>query len=459
VSGPAALAGRRVLVVGLGVSGAAAAAAAARAGAEVVATDAAGGEAVRARGRHLASLGVDVRLATDGPDLLTGSDLVVPSPGVAQSSPILGAALRAGVEVWSEPELAWRLSGGGTRLVAVTGTNGKTSTTELLGACLGAPSAGNIGTPLCDVLAVDRPPPLVVAELSSFQLRFASTLAPHVAVLLNVAPDHLDWHGDASAYADAKANVWARQGAQDWTVLNLDDPGTAALAERSPPRARVVGFTLGAPAPGQVGRRGAAIVSRIGEPAVEIPVPAGLGGAPHRLANALAASAAALCAGAGPAAVARGLARHRPGPHRLEVVAERGGVRWVNDSKATNPHAAAAALSSYERVVWIAGGLNKGLSFDPLADLLAERARYVITVGTAAPEIGELARRLALPVADAGTVAGAVALAAGVARPGDTVLLAPACASMDQFHDYSERGQAFRDAVAAVLRPDGEAPR
>lgn len=454
------LEGRRVLVLGLGVSGEAAAVAARRGGAQVVAADAGDSEALRERAERVRAGGIDVRLGTADPEVLAGCDLVVPSPGVPQANALLVAALGTGVEVWSEPELAWRLSGGRARLVAVTGTNGKTTTTELLSACLAAPTAGNIGTPLTSVLLAPGVPELVVVELSSFQLRFTSTLAPRVAVLLNVAADHLDWHGDLAAYGEAKANVWAHQQSDDWAVLALDDAGATEVASRHAPPGRLAGFTLGVPSTGQVGVRDGAIVSRLADPDVDVAPLADLPSqAPHHLANALAATAAALCAGASPAAVADGLRRFRPGPHRLEVVAEVGGVRWVNDSKATNPHAAAAALSSCERVVWIAGGLNKGLSFDVLADLLTERVKAVVTLGEAGPEIAAFTRALGLDVCDAGTLDAAVTVAAGIAHPGDTVLLSPACASMDQFRDYAERGQAFRDAVQALARSRREVPR
>lgn len=445
------LAGRHALVVGIGVTGVAATRALVGAGVSVRAVDAGDGPEVRERAQALARDGVEVRTGAAGLDVLEGIDLVVPSPGVPEGGPVIAAALRGGLAVWSEPELAWRLNGGRTRLVAVTGTNGKTTVTELLAACLEAPSAGNIGTPLVDLLAAPAPPPLVVAELSSFQLRFVETLAPDVSVLLNVAPDHLDWHGTLEAYAAAKAQVWAHQPKDAYAVINADDEGAHALAARHPPPCQRVGFTVTAPDHGQVGVEGGAIVARLSRPGRrvvgvdELAMPGRIG-----VINSLAATAAALCAGAPVARVVQALQEVPAGPHRLERVAELRGVAFVNDSKATNPHAAAAALSSFPRVVWIAGGLGKGLDFDELVDVLAARARAVVTIGEAGPRIARLARGLGVRVVQAGTIDEAVPVAAELAEPGDTVLLAPACASMDQFRNYAARGEAFRAAVAAL---------
>ncbi|HWB71839.1 MAG TPA: UDP-N-acetylmuramoyl-L-alanine--D-glutamate ligase, partial [Egibacteraceae bacterium] len=338
--------GLPVLVLGLGVSGAASARALAGVGAAVCAVDADDSPALRARAAALAAAGVDARLRCGQPDLVSGRRLVVTSPGVRPDHPVVVAASEAGVPVWSEPELAWRLSGGRARLVAVTGTNGKTTTAQLLADCLAAPAAGNIGTPLVDVLATAVPPSVVVAELSSFQLHFADRLRPAVAVLLNVAPDHLDWHGSLDSYAAAKARVWARQrpvhgGGRDdadWAVVNVDDPGARELAARHPPPGRVVGFTLAGPTPGRVGVADGRVVANVGGSPVDVVGVDELGLAGrHNLANVCAAVAAAVCAGAEPAALAAPLRRFRSGPHRLEHVATIDGVAWVDDSKATNP--------------------------------------------------------------------------------------------------------------------------
>jgi UDP-N-acetylmuramoylalanine--D-glutamate ligase len=444
----------RVLVVGLGASGLAAARALARAGAQVRVVDASAGE--QQRGRAAGLEGVDVQLGADlsGPELLEAVQLVVPSPGVPEASPLMRAALARGLPVWSEPELAWRLADGRTRLVAVTGTNGKTTTTELLARCLDAPTAGNIGTPLAEALSAPSPPRLVVAELSSFQLRFADTLRPDVAVLLNIAPDHLDWHGSMEAYRAAKARVWAAQGPADWVIVNADDDGARAAVEQHPPPGLVAWFTLAEPEVGEVGVEEGWIVQRLRDDAPERVAALdrmALRG-PHNIANACAAAAAALVAGAAGDAVGAAIQAFGPGPHRMQVVAQAGGVTWVDDSKATNPHAAAAALAAYPSVVWIAGGLNKGLSFEPLHDVLAGRVRLALTIGTSAAEVAAMARAAGVEAVEVGTLKAAVARAAETARAGDTVLLSPACASMDQFRDYAERGTRFtalaRDASA-----------
>jgi len=443
----------RVLVVGLGVSGAAAAHALAAAGADVRAVETGRGDAVEERVSAATDDGVEVVRGTVAPNsLVRDRDLVVVSPGVAPSHAVLRAAADAGVEVQSEPELAWRLSGGRTRVVAVTGTNGKTTTTELLAACLDAPAAGNIGTPLTALLASALPPPLVVAELSSFQLWYTSSLAPAVALVLNLAPDHLDWHGSFVAYAAAKARIWRAQGPEDLAVVNADDAEAAGLPVAHPVPGRLAHFSVGGAAGADAVVRDGMVWWRApdGDPVPVVCVDElGLRG-PHNLANVCAAVTAAVAAGADPAMLAAPLRAFRAGGHRMETVAVRDGVRWVDDSKATNPHAAAAALASYDAVVWIAGGLNKGLAFDGLAPLLPGRVRATVTVGSSGPALAAVARSAGVPVVEAGTVAAAVPAAAALARPGDVVLLAPACASMDQFRDYADRGEAFRAAVAAL---------
>lgn len=449
--------GTPVLVAGLGVSGAAAARALLRSGCTVRAVDSAETDALAERAAGLADAGAETRLGGDADPTAAVTDeprpaLVVTSPGIPESSPLLTAAREAGLDVWGEPELAWRLSGGRTRLVGVTGTNGKTTTTELLAVCLGAPSAGNIGTPLVEVLSGETPPPLVVAELSSFQLRFCHAFRTDVGVLCNVAADHLDWHGGADAYRAAKARVWGRHRPGDTAVLNADDPGAEATRSAYPPAGRVFTFTRSEPGPGQAGVSHGWLAWRGPDGALVRILPADELGAPgpHNLANALAAVAAAVAVGVDPAPLRRPLRDFTSGAHRLERVATVNGVRYVNDSKATNPHAAAAALASFtEPVVWIAGGLNKGLDFAELA-AASGGVRAACTVGRSGAELATLTRGLGIPTVEAGDVATAVAEAARLAEPGDVVLLAPACASMDQFADYAARGQAFRDAVAAL---------
>ena len=456
------------LVVGLGVSGSAAADALHAAGADVRVVEPGHGRTVEARAARLAAQGVEVlRDDTDVGALLAGRSLVVPSPIVAPHSPLLRAARARRLAIWSEPELAWRLSSGRTRLVAITGTNGKTTTTELVAALLDVPAAGNIGTPLCTLLSRPDPPALVAAELSSFQLWYTESLAPEVAVVLNLAPDHLDWHRSFVAYGAAKARVWRTQTPGQLALVNAADPEGAGLAAAHPPPGRLQGFATG---PVDTDLPVATVRVEGGEvrfrpaggddevallPAADL----GLAG-PHNLANVAAAVSAATAAGAAVESLGAPLAAFRAGAHRLTTVATIGGVTWVDDSKATNPHAAAAALASYPSVVWIAGGLDKGVTFDGLAPLLPGRVRAAVTIGTAGPTIAGVARGAGVAAIEAGTMDEAVRVAALTARPGDTVLLAPACSSFDQFADYAARGEAFTAAVHRLQQaPTGAGTR
>jgi UDP-N-acetylmuramoylalanine--D-glutamate ligase len=426
----------RVLVLGLGASGLAMLAALRTVGWPVRAADAR--TDVAGDGPAGAALPADTVLGPLGPELLDGVDLVCTSPGVPPTTPALQAAADRGTPVWSEPELAWRLSAGRTRLVAVTGTNGKTTTTQMIAACLGAPAAGNIGVPLVTALtegvadgdaAPAGPPPLVVAELSSFQLHHCHQLRPDVAVLLNVADDHLDWHGGMAAYRADKARIWQAQRPADTAVVLGSDAGAVATAAAHPPPGRLV-------------------TARVGDGVLD---PGGLQApGPHNAANATVAAHAAIAAGADPDHVRRTLADFRTGAHRLELVRTLDGVDWVNDSKATNPHAALAALSSYDDVIWIAGGLNKGLTFDSLAPALPGRVRHLLAIGSCGPEVAAVGRTAGVPTEEVGDLRTAVARARQLARAGTTVLLAPAAASMDQFTDYAHRGDTFRDAVQAL---------
>jgi UDP-N-acetylmuramoylalanine--D-glutamate ligase len=341
-------------------------------------------------------------------------------------------------------------------LVGVTGTNGKTTTTELAAAMLTASgshavAAGNVGLPLVDAVLGRHPPEAVVVELSSFQLRFAWTLHLEAGAWLNFAPDHLDWHPDLAAYAEAKAKVWANQGPEDWSVYGAEDPVVAANAAEAP--GTPVPFTTGRAAPGGLGLEAGVALSRVPghegglwrAAALRLP-------GRHNLANAIAASGVAMALGAHPAGMARAVAAFRAGPHRLAAVGEVRGVAFVNDSKATNPHAAARALAAFPRVVWVAGGRNKGLDFDDLVAGAASRLVGVVLVGEAAEELMDALGRAGYPgpVVRAASVGEAVTVGFGLADPGDTVLLAPACASQDQFADYAQRGAAFEAAVARL---------
>lgn len=445
------------LIIGLGVSGAAAADGLVTAGAHVRAVEPTHTPVIEERAARLRRRGVEITLdpqAAANPEaLLEGRTLVVPSPGVPPHDAVLTLARARDIEIISEPELAWRLSRGRTRLVGITGTNGKTTVTEMVAACLDAPAAGNIGTPLTSVLCDRDAPELVVAELSSFQLKWTSRLAPDVAVVLNLADDHRDWHGSFVAYAAAKARIWGAQHDEQLALVPRDDAEAAGLFTAHPPPAATAMFAVsGEPgasiAEGQVWWRDPGDPPTAAVPVVAVDDLARAN--PHDLVNVCAAVSVAVAAGADPAGLGPALRAFRPGPHRLQKVATIAGVDYVDDSKATNPHAAAAALVAFPSLVWIAGGLNKGLTFDALAPLLPGRVRAVVTIGSSGPALAAVARSAGVPVVEAGVLDQAVPAAAGLARPGETVLLAPACASMDQFTDYAERGRAFRRAVARL---------
>jgi UDP-N-acetylmuramoylalanine--D-glutamate ligase len=444
--------GARVLVCGVGVAGASAARALLAAGANVALTATTEGAAVAdlvaGGARWLGPL-------TDLPDV----DLVVVSPGLRPTDPVLLSAITRGVPVWGEAELAWRLRReNAAPWLAITGTNGKTTTVHMLEAMLRAGglralAVGNVGVPLIDAVVGRDPYDVLAVELSSQQLHFAPSIRPAAGALLNLAPDHLDWHGTFEDYAMAKSAVWFAPVA----IGNADDPLVLSLLESAP--GEHVSFTLGEPEDGQLGVASGHLVSRaFGDDAlvlasVEDVRPAGV----HNVANALAAAALVRAVGLGADAIAGGLAAFVPDPHRNQPVLTRGGIAWVNDSKATNAHAARGSLLAYERVVWIAGGQLKGASVDALVAEVAPRLAGAVLLGVDRAMIAEALRRHApdVPVIevatnDDGAMLEVVRAAAGLARPGDTVLLAPAGASYDMFANYSARGQAFADAIAEV---------
>ncbi len=442
-----------MLVAGAGVSGVAVAEVLLRLGARVTVTD----RAESARTDALAALGATVACGLT--TVPSGTEQVVTSPGWRPYHPLLRAAGAAGVEVIGEVELAWRLRSavGGTPppWLAVTGTNGKTTTVELLAAMLRAAglrsiAAGNVGRPLVQAVLEREPYDVLAVELSSFQLYWSSTLAPEAAAILNIAPDHLDWHGSLDEYTRAKGRIFAEG---TFAVFNADDSAAARLAGSS----RRAGFTLGEPEKGQLGIVGGELIDRaFGHGAVatvsDVPLPG-----PHNVANALAATALALWYGGPVSAVSAGLHAFRPGRHRNVAVRTIDGVTYVDDSKATNPHAAAASLSSYPRVVWLAGGLLKGVAVDDLVAAAAPRLAAVVLLGADRALIREALARHApdVPVAevdrtDDGAMADVVQQAARLARPGDVVLLAPAAASTDMYGDYAARGDAFVAAVSAL---------
>jgi UDP-N-acetylmuramoylalanine--D-glutamate ligase len=407
--------------------------------------------------------------------------LVIASPGFHPDAPALAWAAARGVPVMGDVELAWRLRdarGEAAEWIAVTGTNGKTTTTRLATAMLNeagirARACGNIGSPVLDAIREPDGWQVLVVELSSYQLHWIAKddeqgVSPLAAVCLNIADDHLDWHGSAEAYRTAKGKVYERTRVA--CVYNVEDPVTEQLVRDAEvvEGARAVGFSRGVPGPSEVGIVDGILCDRAflddrQRSALELTTlealdAAGLS-APHVVADVLAAAALARAAGAPPRAVRDALTGFRLDPHRIERVAEADGIRWVDDSKATNPHAAAASLGAFERVVWVAGGLTKGVDVAPLVAQHAGRLGGVVLIGADASAFQEaLARHAAgVPVARVppgeteDVMRSAVGLAAGLAQPGDVVLLAPAAASMDQFTDYAERGDRFAEAVRAHL--------
>ncbi|HEX5741569.1 MAG TPA: UDP-N-acetylmuramoyl-L-alanine--D-glutamate ligase, partial [Pilimelia sp.] len=380
------------------------------------------------------------------------------------------AAAAAGLEVYSEPELAWRLRpADGPRWLAVTGTNGKTTTVTMLAAILAAAgrrtaALGNIGVPLVEA-AADPGYDVLAVELSSFQLHWSRLLAPHAGALLNLADDHLDWHGSFAAYARAKAAIWRSAAGSGVAVGNVDDPRVADLLARVP--GDRIGVTLGEPDP--AGGRMCGVVDGMlveaapcGAPVPLVEAAAVRPAGRHNVANALHAAALARADGVPAEAVAAGLRGYRPEPHRNAEVAVVGGVRYVDDSKATNPHAAAASLTSYPRVVWVAGGQLKGVDVAPLVAAVADRLAGAVLLGADRAQIAHALRRHApgLPVVEVasvhdGAMDEVVRAAAAIAAPGDTVLLAPAAASKDMYSGYPARGRAFAAAVARL----GAGPR
>ncbi|MER7199131.1 UDP-N-acetylmuramoyl-L-alanine--D-glutamate ligase [Streptomyces sp. CB01635] len=460
---------KRVTVAGLGVSGISAARALAGLGASVTVVDGGDSEAHRAKAAELAQLGVAARLG-DAETLPEGTELVVTSPGWKPSSPLFAAAAQAGVDVVGDVEIAWRLRGpGAAPWLAITGTNGKTTTTQMLASILEAAglrtaAVGNIGTPIIDVvLEGDDAYDVFAVELSSYQLHWAPSLRAHSGAVLNLAPDHLDWHGSMEAYAADKGRIY--EGNQVACVYNADatdKPSTEDLVREADVEegCRAIGFTLGTPGPSQLGVVDGILVDRAfvdnrHKNAQELAEVADVDPpAPHNIANALAAAALARAFGVEPAAVRDGLRAFTPDAHRIAHVADVDSVAYVDDSKATNTHAAEASLAAYESIVWIAGGLAKGATFDELVTRSAKRLRGVVLFGQDRALIREALARHAphVPVVDldrtdTGAMSQAVREAARLARPGDTVLMAPACASMDMFTNYNKRGDAFAEAV------------
>jgi len=450
---PFELRGKRVLVVGLAKTGVATSLFCAARGAEVTATDARAENEVGDAIVQLRAAGVNLELGGHRENTFFRQDLIVPSPGVPADAPLLRAARAKGVTIWSEIELAGRFMNG--RLIGITGSNGKTTTTSLIEHILknaGFPTilAGNIGTPLISRIEQTNDDTITVVELSSFQLELIETFRPNISVFLNLTPDHLDRHHTFEEYGAAKARIFGNQKEADSAVLNADDPASTPYA---PTRPQVYWFSRKQRvAQGAFVRDHQIVFRQNGEEMAvlklqEIP----LVGA-HNVENVLAAVTTTRIAGANPAAIAKGVRSFAGVEHRLEFVAEVGGVRYFNDSKATNVDATLKALDAFPgRILIILGGKDKGSDYTVLRKPLREKAILALLIGAAADKI-EKQIEGSVAIEGAGTIERAVEIASHAARPGDVVLLAPACASFDQFQNFEHRGRVFKDLVHQLER-------
>jgi UDP-N-acetylmuramoylalanine--D-glutamate ligase len=473
-----------VVVAGIGVSGFAAADGLLQFGATVTVLDDKDSPANTDKASLLEVLGGTVRLGPGASaELPPDADLVI-TTGWRPDTPLLAAAAKTGVPIWSEVELAWRLSRPNRMVpwLGITGTNGKTTTTQMLEAILTAAglrtaAVGNIGRPIMETVLDPEPYDVLAVELSSHQLHWSNSLALHSAAVLNLQPDHLEWHGSYQAYRDAKAKIYT--GVQASCVYNVADPATERMVEEAEvvEGARAIGFTLGIPDRSMLGIVDDLLVDRAfvaqrRDSALELAKVADVSPAsPHNLENALAAAALARSYGVPATAVREGLRSVRVGAHKIETVLTAAGVRWVDDSKATNPHAADASLRAVlppgdedgaGRVVWLAGGQAKGTTFDELVIAHRRKLRGAVLLGADREVVGDAIRRHApdVPViridsTDTGAMAEAVQAAASLAHAGDVVLLAPGCASFDMFTDYAARGNAFAAAVRDLVSGRG----
>ena len=445
---PIELRGKRVLVVGLARTGVATALFCASRGAIVTATDARPEAEIGDSATKLRAVGVTLACGGHDESILRAQDLLIPSPGVAADAPLLTAAKAMHLTIWSEIELAYRFLRG--RLVGITGSNGKTTTTSLVEHILrqaGLPTilAGNIGTPLIACVEATRDTSITVAELSSFQLELVDRFRPDIAVLLNITPDHLDRHHTLQAYAAAKARIFENQTSQDAAILNADDPATTPYAPSKP---QVFWFSRQRRVEQGAYLNGDEIVFRRSgreEPILQLTdIP--LVGA-HNLENVLAAVAATRLAEATPASIRSGVKSFAGVEHRLEFVSEIAGVRYYNDSKATNVDATLKALDAFPgRILIILGGKDKGSDYAPLQKPLRKKGVLALLIGAASAKIeSQITGSVAIDRAE--TLDRAVEIASHAGRPGDVVLLAPACASFDQFQNYEHRGRVFKELV------------
>ncbi len=445
------LEGKRVLVVGLARTGLVTSLFSAGYGATVTATDERPESELAQTAEKLRAAGVKLELGGFLPQSFGEQDLIVVSPGVPAGIEPLDQARAQGIPVWSEVELAWHFLRG--KLIAITGSNGKTTTTSLVAHILKTSNiptlvGGNIGTPLLSLVETSADSMVTVAEISSFQLETVDGFRPEVGVLLNLTPDHLDRHATFEQYARVKMRMFENQLERDIALLNADDP---EVTKRMPAKPKIFWFSRLKRVATGVFLRDDQIIFRNQASEVELARLADIElRGQHNVENVLAACAAAYLAGAVPAAIAAGVKSFRGVEHRLEFVAEISGVQYYNDSKATNVNATFKALEAFPgSLIVILGGRDKGSSYAPLRNLLHERARIVLLIGESAEkiaaELGETVR-----TEWAGTMQRAMQLAAEHAQPGDTVLLAPACSSFDQFDSYEHRGRVFKELVAKL---------
>lgn len=449
------LSGKRVVVLGAGRSGLAAARLLAAAGADLFASDLRPAEELAGALAELDRLGVACETGGHSLRGFPAPDFAVASPGVPASAPVIRALSERGAPVFSEIELAsWFCE---AEIVAVTGSNAKTTVARWIEHVLreagrDAVACGNVGYPFSDMVRERPRAQVAVVEISSYQLELIDSFRPHVSVLTNISPDHLDRHGDLDSYARAKARIWLNQREHDWAVLPADDELVASISAGIRPR--TAQFSLDrCPAPG-AGLSGDTIRLAVAGEAEHVtdagalPLPGR-----HNVANALCAALACRLLGVPLADIRRGLASFAGVPHRLELVADNGRV-WLNDSKATNVDSLRVALASVPGpIVLIAGGRDKGAPYDPLRALVNEKVARLLLIGEGAArlrdELGDLA-----PAENLGTLDAAIERAHAIAQPGDTVLLSPGCASFDQFADFEQRGDRYRERVRALVRDD-----